>query len=66
MLTDCDQKELIRLLPLGSMQLDSLASIAFALFGAGIVIYQKRKPKFTPGLQRLGEPATCHLFTSSS
>ncbi|MBI1739238.1 MAG: hypothetical protein HYR58_08315 [Acidobacteria bacterium] len=38
--------------------IDGLSSIAFALIGAGIVIYQKRRPKFTPEFQRLGEPST--------
>ncbi len=35
----------------------NIISVAFALIGAGIVIYQKRKPKFTPEFQRLGAPA---------
>ncbi len=36
---------------------ENIISVLFALIGAGIVIYQKRKPKFTPEFQRLGAPA---------
>lgn len=33
-------------------------SIAAALLGAGYIMYTKRKPKFTPEFQRLGNPAS--------
>ena len=36
---------------------ENIISVLFAMIGAGIVIYQKRKPKFSPEFQRLGAPA---------
>jgi hypothetical protein len=36
---------------------ENIISVLFALVGAAIVIYQKRKPKFTPEFTRLGAPA---------
>jgi hypothetical protein len=35
---------------------DNIISVVFALIGAGVVIYQMRKPQFTPEFQRLGAP----------
>lgn len=51
-------KQVLASLPEIETSSDGLSSIAFALIGAGIVIYQKRKPKFTPEFQRLGAPST--------
>ncbi len=50
-------KQVLASLPEIETSSDGLFSIGFALIGAGIVIYQKRKPAFIPEFQRLGSPA---------